>query len=136
MHASTAVPSLAPSKTIKGLLPPSSRVSFVKLLARCWARRFPTLVDPVKLSLCTSLGLYIASPTSAILSSVVATLMTPTGKTTCYANTACAMALSGVSPAGFQTVVHPAASAAPTLRVIMAMGKFQGARHAATPSGS
>ena len=40
--------------------------------------------------------------------------------------TTSASAEYGVSGGGLITVVHPAASAAPSLRVIMAEGKFQG----------
>jgi hypothetical protein len=94
-----------------------------------------------------------ASPTSATLSRVVITLIVPLGKPACSASTAWARALSGVSPAGFQTVVHPAANAAPTFLEIIytrtvsipnhfrrealhtAAGKFHGAKQAATPSG-
>ena len=43
---------------------------------------------------------------------------------------------SGVSSAGLTTHVQPAASAAPTFLVIMALGKFQGVIMAATPIGS
>ena len=38
--------------------------------------------------------------------------------------------------AGLMTNVHPAASAGPALRVIMAAGKFQGVMAATTPIGS
>ena len=41
----------------------------------------------------------------------------------------------GVSAAGLMTMVQPAASAGPALRVIMAMGKFQGVMAATTPTG-
>jgi len=63
------------------------------------------------------------------------TLMAPFGKPASFARTACARQLRGVSPAGFHTVVQPAAKAAPTFRVIIAIGKFQGAKQAATPRG-
>ena len=49
---------------------------------------------------------------------------------------AMAMAVSGVCSAGFTTTVQPAASAAPTLRAIIAAGKFQGVITAQTPTGS
>ena len=39
-----------------------------------------------------------------------------------------ARAEKGVSGGGLITAVHPAAKAAPSLRVIMAEGKFQGVR--------
>ena len=43
---------------------------------------------------------------------------------------------SGVSSAGLQTAVQPAASAAEIFRAGIPMGKFQGQIMAATPSGS
>src|ERR1700761_6310781 len=133
MHASTAVSTFASSNTIKGLFPPNSRESFLRESLHCLASSFPTLVLPVKLNFLTNLLLHSASPTSLTRCSVVMTLMLPLGNPASRASTAWASELSGVSPAGFHTVVHPAANAAPTLRVIMAMGKFHGAKHAATP---
>ncbi|VUC20773.1 unnamed protein product [Clonostachys rosea] len=62
-------------------------------------------------------------------------LIHPLGNPASWASTARARQLKGVSPAGFHTVVHPAAKAAPHFRVIIAIGKFQGAMHAATPRG-
>ena len=46
-----------------------------------------------------------------------------------------ASAQSGVSSDGLMTAVQPAASAAPALRVIMAMGKFHGVTSEQTPTG-
>ncbi|MCY1452457.1 hypothetical protein D9M71_693770 [compost metagenome] len=51
------------------------------------------------------------------------------------ASLARASADKGVSGAGLTTMVQPAASAAPALRVIMALGKFQGVMAAVTPIG-
>ena len=51
------------------------------------------------------------------------------------ASLATASAQSGVSSDGFTTIVQPAASAQPTLRVIIAIGKFQGVIAAQTPIG-
>jgi hypothetical protein len=47
-----------------------------------------------------------------------------------------ASAQKGVCDAGFTTAVHPAASAGPTFRVIIAMGKFHGVMQPTTPIGS
>ena len=47
-----------------------------------------------------------------------------------------AKAESGVSLAGLQTMVQPAASAGAAFRVIIAFGKFQGVTAATTPTGS
>ena len=45
------------------------------------------------------------------------------------------IAVSGVALAGLTTLVQPAASAGPSLRVIIAAGKFQGVIAAVTPTG-
>ena len=44
-------------------------------------------------------------------------------------------AVSGVALAGLTTLAQPAAMAGPSLRVIMAAGKFHGVIAAATPTG-
>ena len=44
-------------------------------------------------------------------------------------------AVSGVAEAGLTIIVQPAASAGPSLRVIIAAGKFQGVIAAVTPTG-
>ena len=44
-------------------------------------------------------------------------------------------AVSGVALAGLTTLVQPAAIAGPSLRVIIAAGKFQGVIAAVTPTG-
>ena len=46
-----------------------------------------------------------------------------------------ASAEKGVALAGLTTMVQPAARAGPTLRAIMALGKFQGVIAAHTPTG-
>ncbi len=68
--------------------------------------------------------------------SPVTTLKTPAGTPAWLASQANAKAEKGVSSEGFNTTVQPAASAGPTLRVIMAAGKFQGVMAATTPTGS
>src|SRR5689334_16301314 len=66
----------------------------------------------------------------------VTTLKAPLGTPARSASSARASAEYGVLVAGLATTVHPAARAAPTLRVIMALGKFHGVIVAATPIGS
>ena len=65
----------------------------------------------------------------------VSTLSTPGGTPARSASSARAKADSGVSFAGLITEVQPTASAGATLRVIMAIGKFQGVIAAVTPIG-
>ena len=65
----------------------------------------------------------------------VTTFSTPAGTPASTARRAMASAQSGVSAAGLTTTVQPEARAGPTLRVIMAIGKFHGAMAAQTPIG-
>ncbi len=99
----------------------------------CCASSTPTLVDPVKLILRTC-GLLHSSP-PITLALPVTTLNTPGGMPARCASSASASADSGVSLAGLQTKVQPAASAGPHLRVIMAAGKFHGVIAPTTPMG-
>ena len=46
-----------------------------------------------------------------------------------------ASAVSGVSPAGFKIIVHPAAIAGPIFRVAIPAGKFHGVIRSETPIG-
>ena len=63
------------------------------------------------------------------------TLKTPLGKPARSASSARASAENGVCDAGLSTIVQPAASAGPALRVIIASGKFHGVITATTPIG-
>ena len=54
------------------------------------------------------------------------TFSTPPGSPASSRICATASALSGVGLAGFSTIVQPAATAGPILRVAIAAGKFQG----------
>ncbi len=119
---------------MKGALPPSSSEAFLIVGAHCSNNSRPTSVDPVKDSFRT-IGLDVSAlPTSAALL-VGRMFRTPGGIPACSARAAIASAESGVSSAGFATIVHPAASAAATLRISMALGKFQGVIAAHTPIG-
>ena len=60
---------------------------------------------------------------------------TPLGIPARSASTPITKAESGVSLAGRATKAQPAARAGPALRVIIALGKFQGVIEAATPIG-
>ena len=61
---------------------------------------------------------------------------TPFGTPARSASSHKAKAEKGVAEAGFSTIVQPAASAGPHLRVIIAAGKFHGVIAAVTPIGS
>ena len=65
----------------------------------------------------------------------VTTENTPAGTPARSASSASASALKGVSWAGFRIIGQPAASAGPTFRVTIAIGKFHGVIAAQTPMG-
>ena len=67
--------------------------------------------------------------------SAVTILITPSGMPASFARTANARAERGVCSAGLITIVQPAAIAGATLRVIIAVGKFQGVIATQTPIG-
>ena len=94
---------------------------------------FPTSVDPVNDSL-RSRGSPISGPVALLDERVVITLTTPPGRPASSRIWASASMQSGVCCAGSTTLVQPAAMAGPSLRVPMAMGKFQGViiRHGPT----
>src|SRR5881296_2975912 len=86
--------------------------------------RLPTSVDPVNATLATSACRTSRSPT--VLPAPTTTLSTPSGMPACRARRSSSSAVSGVRPAGFKTMVLPAASAGPTFHDVIAIGKFQG----------
>src|ERR1051325_10790057 len=107
-----------------GLLPPSSSVA--RLLA--WAAIFmiwrPTSVDPVNEILSTSGWRTSAAP--AVDPPPATTLNAPGGNPASCITSAIARAVSGVSEAGFRTMVHPAASAGANFQLALLSGKSQG----------
>ena len=100
--------------------------------AHCAISTRPTSVEPVKVSPRT-IGLEVISPPIS-REAPVSTEKTPGGMPARSASSASASAESGVSIAGLQTKAQPAARAGPALRVIIALGKFQGVIAATTPS--
>src|SRR5690625_291126 len=104
------------------------------VLAPCPISTRPISVDPVKLSFRT-IGLLVISPPICVADPVI-TENTPAGTPASSARTASAKAEYGVWLAGLTTIGQPAASAAAALRVIIALGKFQGVIAAHTPTGS
>ena len=122
--------------TMKGALPPNSSDSFLMVGAHCFIRMRPTSVDPVKDRWRTVSLAHSTWPTSMDRSaSAVMMFNTPGGMPARKASSATAKADSGVASAGLMTTGQPAARAGATLRVIMAMGKFQGVMAAQTPMG-
>src|ERR1700757_2128311 len=130
----TAISISASSETMKGALPPSSSDSFLTVPAHCCISNLPTSVEPVKVSLRT-VGLLVSSPPTSF-DGPVTQEKTPFGTPARSASSHNAKAENGVAVAGFNTIVQPAASAGPALRVIIAAGKFHGVIAAHTPIGS
>ncbi|GMA26448.1 hypothetical protein GCM10025864_42070 [Luteimicrobium album] len=98
----------------------------------------PTAVDPVNDSL-RSRGSESSGPVTADADDVGTTFTTPTGRSRSASSerriSARARVVSGVSRAGLITTGHPAARAGASLRVSIAMGKFQGVTSSAGPTG-
>ncbi len=95
----------------------------------------PISVEPVT-DIFRTVGLVQSSLPTSDADVDVRTLSTPAGRPARCASSASARADNGVSLAGLITEVQPTANAGATLRVIMAMGKFQGVIAAVTPIGS
>ena len=125
----------ASSKTMLGLLPPSSRVSFFRLLAPEAATiSLPTSVEPVNATLSTSLWAARAAP--AVSPKPGTTFTTPAGTPASAISPARRSAVSGVCSAGLSTTQLPAASAGPSFHAAISSGKFHGMIWPTTPSGS
>ena len=122
---STAASTSASSKTRNGALPPSSIDTRSTLWAVCSISFRPTSVEPVKDSLRSRGSPMIGFETSEDLLEVT-TLSTPAGSPASSRIWASASIDSGVCWAGLTTIVQPAATAGPILRVPIAIGKFQG----------
>src|SRR4029077_5024086 len=119
---------------MKGALPPSSIEVFFTVFEHCSSSTLPTAVEPVNVTLRT-IGLVVISPPIAEALPVT-TLNTPFGIPARSPSSAIASAEYGVMVAGLSTMVQPAGSAGPDLRVIIALGKFHGVIAAHTPIGS
>ena len=122
---STAASTSASPKTRNGALPPSSIDTRRTLWADCSISFRPTSVEPVKDSLRSRGSPMIGFETSEDLLEVT-TLSTPAGSPASSRIWASASIDSGVCWAGLTTIVQPAATAGPILRVPIAIGKFQG----------
>jgi hypothetical protein len=111
----------ASGNTMNGAWPPSSTDTRLRLPAATPARCFPTGVEPVKVSFRTRGSVVNTSPIG-LGSSAVTRFTTPGGVPTSSKISNTARAHSGVASAGFNTSVHPAASAGAILRVSIEIG--------------
>src|SRR5580658_3371628 len=119
---------------MNGALPPSSIEQEITRV-EAWARRIlPTSLDPVKESLRTLGSLRIAE-TKGPGAEVGTMFTTPGGAPASVRISPIASAVSGVSSAGLQTTLQPAARAGPIFRVSIAAGKFHGVTSSETPMG-
>ncbi len=132
--ASAAASRSASAKTTLADFPPSSRVTLLIVAAAPSAMPRPTSVEPVKAILATSGCSTSRCPTT--LPRPATTLRTPSGIPASSAIRSSSRAVSGVSSAGFSTIVLPAASAGATFQDAITSGKFQGTISPTTPSGS
>ena len=134
MAPSTARPRSASSNTMNGALPPSSIEVRRTAVEACSSSLRPTSVDPVKDSL-RARPSRISGSITCPECEVVITFSTPSGSPASARIPASASIDSGVWEAGLITIVQPAATAGPILRVPMAIGKFHGVISRQTPTG-
>ena len=129
---STAWSTGASSNTTLAALPPSSRVTFLRVGAQARAICLPTSVEPVNATLSTPGCSTSARPVSP---APVTMLTTPGGRSACWQISAKASAVSGVVSAGLSTTVLPQASAGAIFQASISSGKFHGMTWPATPMG-
>ena len=122
----------ASSNTTLAALPPSSRVSFLRVGAHARAISLPTSVEPVNATLSMPGWVTRARPVSP---APVTMLTTPGGRSACWQISAKVSAVSGVVSAGLSTTVLPHASAGAIFQASISSGKFHGMTWPATPTG-
>ena len=131
---STASSRSASSKIRNGALPPSSIDTFSTFFADASISLRPTSVEPVNDSF-RSRGSSISGPVVVPDDEVVRMFTTPPGSPASSRIWPARACDSGVCCAGFTTLVQPAAIAGPSLRVPIAIGKFQGVIISVGPTG-
>src|SRR3954454_10584144 len=132
--ALAAASTSASAKTTLADLPPSSSVTRLIVAAAPAAIERPTSVEPVNAIFATS-----GCSTSRVPHSrpgPATTLTTPSGSPASTASFSNSTAVSGVSSAGFSTIVLPAARAGASFHAAIVSGKFHGVMSPTTPSGS
>ena len=125
----------ASSHTTNGAFPPSSMEVRSTPRAHCSSSVRPTGVDPVNDSL-RAIPESIHGSTTLPGSVVHTTLRTPSGSPASRRRSTTYSEVRGVRLAGLNTMVQPAATAGPILRVAMARGKFHGVMRMQGPTGS
>ena len=107
--------SSASANTMFAPLPPNSRWTFFSVSAAFFEIAVPARVDPVKLTISTSLCPESCVPTPR--PSPFTKLKTPGGNPASSIISAKIRAFKGLSSDGFRTIVQPATAAAPTFSV-------------------
>ena len=120
--------------TTKGDLPPSSKLTGVRLAAAAAPITRAVAGDPVKLIRLTFGCRTSASPAEAPVPWTM--FSTPSGTPACWAMSPSSDRLNGANSGGLTTTVLPAASAGPIFHVPSISGAFHGTISAATPAGS
>ena len=123
----------ASSRMMAADLPPSSRLTLVRLAAHAAATALPTAVDPVKETLSIPGWLTRCAPT---VWSPGSTDTTPGGSPTSSNSFTRNSASNEVSGAGFTMTAQPASSAGTSLAMVRNCGMFHGTIAATTPTGS
>lgn len=122
------------SRTMLGLLPPSSWVTRFTVGAAFLATSMPARVDPVNDTMSMSGWLASAAPTPA--PSPLTRLNTPAGTPAAARISAKMYGEYGATSEGFRTTVQPVASAGYTLTATWLIGQFHGVIKPQTPIGS
>ena len=124
----------ASSSTMKGLLPPSSRLQGTRLAPADWAIHLAVGTLPVNDTRAMRGSLTNLAPVLAPVPCT--TLNTPGGRPAAWAASASSEQVSGAHSGGFRMQVLPAASAGPSFQVDSIRGAFHGVMTTTTPAGS
>src|SRR3990172_7724549 len=130
----TASSILASAKTMFGDLPPSSKVTRLKVFAASSLIARPVASEPVNAIFRTSGWPTNAVPTS--LPNPVTTLTTPGGNPASSTSLTNSSVDAEVNSEGLTTTVQPAASAGASFQASSNSGEFQAVIAATTPTGS
>ena len=131
---STAASRSASANTTNGAFPPSSIDVRSTPVAACARSCLPTPVEPVNVTLRNRLSAKSGVVRAAALD-VGRIDSTPRGRPVSAKTCPSSSIVSGVSAAGFTTMVQPAANAGAIFRVAIASGKFHGVIASVGPTG-
>ena len=124
----------ASSSTMKGDLPPSSRLQGTRLAPAAWAIHLAVGTEPVNDTRARRGSETSLAPVWAPLPCTM--LNTPGGRPAAWAQSASRLLVSGAHSGGLTITVLPAASAGPSFHVASISGEFHGVMITTTPAGS